>query len=82
MSDFYGDGPHHVPDYLVPSILVTIFCACPCNSRHSFSATARVLESGDYAGAQRDAEKARVVRSIFVTESFWFLYPGGLRVAA
>ena len=61
MSDFYGDGPHYVPDYLVPSILVTIFCCLPFGiPAIVFSATAKgKLESGDYAGAQRDAEKAK-----------------------
>lgn len=61
MSGFYGDNPHHAPDYLAYSILVTIFCCVPFGvPAIVYSAMAKSkMDAGDYAGAQRDAESAR-----------------------
>lgn len=62
----YGVPTAHVPDYLVPSILLTV-CCCPILGAFSllYSATAKTrLSYGDVQGAKEDANRAKIALMI------------------
>lgn len=74
-SLYYGAQPPRVPNYLVHSILCTLFCCMP------FGVVAIVyaagvntkLAAGDYAGAQRSSRSAQ---NWFLTSVFCGLVGG------
>lgn len=74
----YGAPIPHVPDYLVPSILLTI-CCCPPGGAFAllYSAFAKTkLEYGDIEGAKQDSAKARnaLIISVVLYVIFIALY--------
>lgn len=61
-DDYAPQGPVHVPDYLVASILVTLFCCLPFGiAAIIFAAKARSLKSaGQYHEAFEQSKKAKL----------------------
>ena len=80
----YGQAPVHVPDYLVPSILLTIFCSQICGLIaiiYSVMSNSKKA-SGDYRGALNDANTAKtclivgVVINVILIPIFLFFFLG------
>jgi len=62
----FGDSPSypkHIPNYLIPSILVTIFCCLPLGiAAIIFAAQVNgKVKAGDIAGAQSSSRTARTL---------------------
>ena len=62
VNDNFAAPPVHVPDYLVGSILATLFCCMPVGvASVVFAARANGKKSaGDYEGALQDVKKAKM----------------------
>ncbi|MHC4693140.1 MAG: CD225/dispanin family protein [Planctomycetota bacterium] len=56
-----GAGSHHVTNYLMEAVLVTLFCCVPFGIAAIFYAgmAKGKLEAGDYEGASEAAKKAK-----------------------
>lgn len=61
LSQISGSGPTQIPNYLVQSILVTIFCCMPLGiPAIVYSAQVNgLVRSGDIQGARESSEKAK-----------------------
>ena len=74
VNNNFAAPPVHVPDYLVWSILATLFCCMPIGvASVVFAARANGKKaSGDYEGALQDVKKAKLW--LFISIGAYFAY--------